>query len=77
MVPTDIALAIPDGTYRRIAPRSGLASKHQLGVIDVDYCGNVKEVLSNHGNLDFHVSNGYRISQLLLERIAPPPRGGS
>ena len=45
IVPTDIAVAIPDGTYGRIAPRNGLAAKHHLavgaGVIDADYRGNV------------------------------------
>ena len=60
IVPTDIAVAIPEGTYGRIAPRSGLAAKHHLavgaGVIDADYRWNVRVVLFNHGNLDFHVS---------------------
>ena len=77
IVPTDIAVAIPEGTYSQIAPRSGLAAKHHLavgaGVIDADYRGNVRVVLFNHGNLDFHVSKGDRIAQLLLERIAPTP----
>ena len=45
IAPTDIAVAIPDGTYGQIAPRSGLAAKHHLavgaGVIDADYRGNV------------------------------------
>ena len=70
IVPTDIAVAMPEGTYGRIASRSGLAAKHHLavgaGVIDADYRGNVKIVLFNHGNLDFHVSNVDRVAQLLL-----------
>ena len=77
IVPTDTAVAIPERTYGRIAPRSVLAAKHHLavgaGVIDADYRGNVRVVLFNHGNLDFHVSKGDRIAQLLLERIASPP----
>ena len=77
IVPTDIAVAITEGTYGRIAPRNGLAAKYHLavgaGVIDADYRGNVRVVLFNHGNLDFHVSKGDRIAQLLLERIASPP----
>ena len=77
IVPTDNAVAIPEGTYGCIAPRSGLAAKHHLavgaGVIDADYRRNVRVVLFNHGNLDFHVSKGDRIAQLLLERIASPP----
>ena len=77
IVPTDIAVAIPQGAYGRIAPRCGLAAKHHLAVgarvIEADYRGNVRVVIFNHGNLDFHVSNGDRIAQLLLERIASPP----
>ena len=77
LVPTDIAIALPNGTYGRIAPRSGLAAKHHLavgaGVIDADFRGNVKVVLFNHGSLDFHVTKGDRIAQLLLERIVSPP----
>ena len=75
--PTNIAVVIPDGTYGRIAPRSGPAAKHHLavgaGVTDADYRENVRLVLFNHGNLDFHVSKGDRIAQLLLERIASTP----
>ena len=77
VVPTDLAVAVPCGTYGRIAPRSGLAAKHHLavvaGVIDADYRGNVKIALFNHGNLDFHVLKGDSIAQLLLERIESPP----
>ena len=76
IVPTDIAVAIPKGTYGKIAPRRGLAPKHHLavgaGVIDADYRGNFKAVLFNHGKFDFHISNGDQIAQLLLERIASP-----
>ena len=81
IVPTDIAVAITEGTYGRIAPRNGLAAKHHLavgaGVIDADYRGNVRVVLFNHGNLDFHVSKGDRIAQLLLVRIASHHQCGS
>ena len=77
LIPTDLAMLVPKGTYGRIAPRSGLAFKHFLsvgaGVIDADYRGNVKVLLFNHGDLDFHVSKGDRIAQLLLERIESPP----
>ena len=75
--PTDLAVAVPCGTYGRIAPRSDLEPKHHLavvaGVIDADYSGTVRIVLFNHGNLDFHVSKCDRIAQLLLERIESPP----
>ena len=54
-----------------------MAAKHHLavgaGVIDADFRGNVKIVFFNHGNLEFHVPKGDRISQLLLERIESPP----
>ena len=42
------------------------------GVINADYLGRVKVIMFNHGNVDFHVFNGHRIAQFLLERIAPP-----
>ena len=77
LISTDISIALPEGTYGRIAPRSGLAAKHYLavgaGVIGADFRGNVNVVLFNHSSLDFHVSKGDRIAQLLLERIASPP----
>ena len=57
MVKTDLAIAVPSGTYARVAPRSGLAVKHFIdtgaGVIDEDYRGNVGVVLFNHGETDF------------------------
>lgn len=60
----------------RIAPRSGLASKHMIdtgaGVIDADYRGQVKVLLFNHGEMDFEVKEGDRVAQLVLERIYTP-----
>lgn len=60
----------------RIAPRSGLASKHFIdtgaGVIDADYRGQVKVLLFNHSDKDFDVNEGERIAQLVLERIYTP-----
>lgn len=57
VVPTGLAIAIPHGTYARIAPRSGLAVKHFVdtgaGVVDEDYRGEVGVVLFNHGDQDF------------------------
>ena len=77
IVPTDNAVEITKGSYGLIAPRNSLAAKYHLavgaGVIDADYRWNVRVVLFNHGNMDFHVSNGDRIVQLLLEIIAPHP----
>jgi dUTP pyrophosphatase len=76
MVDTGIAIAVPEGTYGRVAPRSGLASKHFIdtgaGVIDADYRGEVKVLLFNHSEVDFPVKEGDRIAQLVLERIYTP-----
>ncbi|KAI1436741.1 deoxyuridine 5'-triphosphate nucleotidohydrolase [Xylaria sp. CBS 124048] len=76
LVDTDIALAVPAGTYGRIAPRSGLALKHSIqtgaGVIDADYRGQVKILLFNHGDADFVIAEGDRIAQLVIERIYTP-----
>lgn len=74
LVKTDIAIAIPEGTYARIAPRSGLAWKNFIdigaGVVDYDYRGNVGVVLFNHGEQSFDIKRGDRIAQLVLERIS-------
>jgi len=74
LLKTDVAVAVPAGTYGRVAPRSGLALKSGIdvgaGVIDEDYRGNVGVILFNHGEADFAVKAGDRIAQLVLERIA-------
>jgi deoxyuridine 5'-triphosphate nucleotidohydrolase len=76
LVPTGIAVAVPAGTYGRIAPRSGLAVKHGIdigaGVVDADYRGEVKVVTFNHGDEDYTVIVGSRIAQLIIERIETP-----
>ena len=65
--------AIPENTYARIAPRSGLAAKHSVdigaGVVDADYRGELKVLLINHGSAPFTVKEGDRIPQLILERV--------
>jgi dUTP pyrophosphatase len=67
---------VPQGTYGRIAPRSGLTVKYGLcvggGVLDEDYSGEVKVVLFNHGPTDFDIRTGDRIAQLILEKIEIP-----
>jgi len=71
-VKISLAVAVPEGTYGRIAPRSGLATKGitvDAGVIDADYRGEVKVLLVNHGKLDYEVKIGERIAQLVVERI--------
>ncbi|XP_059453619.1 deoxyuridine 5'-triphosphate nucleotidohydrolase isoform X2 [Corylus avellana] len=76
LVPTDLSIAIPEGTYARIAPRSGLAWKHSIdvgaGVIDADYRGPVGVILFNHSDVDFEVKAGDRIAQLIIEKIMTP-----
>ena len=76
MLKTDIAIAVPLGTYGRVAPRSGLALKHGIdvgaGVIDEDYRGNVGVILFNHSDVDFLVAAGDRVAQLILEKIETP-----
>ncbi|KAH7567282.1 hypothetical protein ACOSP7_010908 [Xanthoceras sorbifolium] len=76
LVPTDLSIAIPVGTYARVAPRSGLAWKHSIdvgaGVIDADYRGPVGVILLNHSDVDFEVKVGDRIAQLVIERIMTP-----
>ncbi|KDN52375.1 Deoxyuridine 5-triphosphate nucleotidohydrolase mitochondrial precursor [Tilletiaria anomala UBC 951] len=72
-VQTGIRLAIPYGCYGRVAPRSGLASKHGIdvgaGVVDADYRGLLGILLFNFTDEDFTIKAGDRIAQLVLERI--------
>lgn len=72
LVPTGIKMEIPDGFEVQIRPRSGLAFKHQItvlntpGTIDADYRGEVKVLLINHGKEAFTISYGMRIAQMVL-----------
>ena len=77
VVGTGIAVELPEGTYGRVAPRSGLAVKHGLqvgaGVVDRDYRGELKVVIFNHDLKETYiVEPGYRIAQLVLEKIDCP-----
>ncbi|WVN89054.1 uncharacterized protein L203_104270 [Cryptococcus depauperatus CBS 7841] len=76
LVDLQLSIAVPPGHYGRIAPRSGLASKHGIqtgaGVIDSDYRGPVMVLLFNHSDVDFEVNPKDRIAQLILERISVP-----
>ncbi|QNE30870.1 dUTP diphosphatase [Sphingomonas sp. NBWT7] len=70
-VATGFAMAIPEGHEVQVRPRSGLALKHGVtclntpGTIDSDYRGEVKVILANLGSVDFHVTRGERIAQLV------------
>ncbi|KAF8640082.1 hypothetical protein AX17_001322 [Amanita inopinata Kibby_2008] len=76
LIDTQISIAVPVGTYGRIAPRSGLASKFMIdtgaGVVDADYRGVLFVLLFNHSDKDFQVEEGDRIAQLIIERIYTP-----
>jgi len=72
MVPTGIAVALPAGTEGQVRPRSGLAARHGVtvlnapGTIDADYRGEVSVILINHGREPFVVTRGMRIAQLVV-----------
>ena len=72
IIPTGLAIAIPKNFEIQIRPRSGLAAKNNMsvlntpGTIDSDYRGEIKVILYNHGNNDFVVNNGDRIAQMIL-----------
>ncbi len=74
-VPTGLRLEIPPGYEMQIRPRSGLALKHQLtvlntpGTVDADYRGELKVLLINLGEQPFVVENGMRIAQLVLTPV--------
>ena len=72
IINTGISIAIPEGYYGRIAPRSGLAVKHGIdvlaGVVDSGYRGEVGVVLHNLGNMDFEYGEGDRVAQLIIEK---------
>ena len=74
MVPTGIYIALPDGTEAQVRPRSGLAAKFGIsvlnapGTIDADYRGEVKVILVNLSNQPFVVNPGERIAQMVIAR---------
>jgi len=71
-VPTGLILALPDGTEGQVRPRSGLAARHGItvlnapGTIDADYRGEVQVLLVNLGQAPFVVTRGMRIAQLVV-----------
>lgn len=74
-VPTGLKFAIPEGYEIQVRPRSGLAARHQVtilnapGTIDSDYRGEVMILLINFGNLPFVIERGERIAQLVLNKV--------
>ena len=75
MVPTGLHLEIPAGFEVQVRPRSGLAAKHGVtllnspGTIDADYRGEVKMIMINHGKLPFVIKRGERIAQLVVHEV--------
>lgn len=74
MIPTGLSVALPDGTEAQIRPRSGLAAKHGIsvlnapGTIDADYRGEIKVILVNLSNDPFTINPGERIAQMVIAR---------
>ncbi len=75
MVPTGLAIALPPGHEGQVRPRSGLAARHQVtvlnapGTIDDDYRGEVRVLLVNLGREDFVIAHGDRIAQLIVAPV--------
>lgn len=75
LIPTDLSIQIPLGYEVQVRPRSGLAAKNNIGVlnspgtIDSDYRGEIKIILFNFGNEDFIVNCGDRIAQLVIAEV--------
>jgi dUTP pyrophosphatase len=76
LVPTGISIALPPGYEAQVRPRSGLALKHGVtllnspGTIDADYRGEVGVILINLGEAPFHLQRGDRIAQLVIAPVA-------
>ena len=75
MVPTGLAFALPQGFEAQVRPRSGLAAKHGVtvlntpGTIDADYRGEIKVILINHGTAPFVIKRGERIAQMVIAPV--------
>ena len=75
LVPTGLAISLPEGFEAQIRPRSGLALTHGVtvlnapGTIDCDYRGEIGVILVNHGSAPFEISRGDRIAQLVIAPV--------
>lgn len=75
LVPTGIVIALPEGTEAQVRPRSGLAFRHGIsmvntpGTIDADYRGEIRVILINHGQEPFTIQRGDRIAQLVIAPV--------
>ena len=74
MIPTGLFIELPVGHEAQVRPRSGLAAKHGItvlntpGTIDADYRGEIKVILINLSNEDFEIQNGERIAQMVIAK---------
>jgi len=74
LIPTGLSIALPEGYEAQIRPRSGLAIKHGVtvlntpGTIDADYRGEISVILINHGQQAFTIERGMRIAQMVVEK---------
>jgi len=75
LIPTGLSVAFSEDYEVQIRPRSGLAAKNNIsvlntpGTIDSDYRGEIKVIIYNHGNKDFIINNGDRIAQMILTPV--------
>ncbi len=75
LIPTGLQMALPEGYEAQIRPRSGLAIRNGItllntpGTIDADYRGEVKVIMINHGHEDFTVKHGDRIAQMVIAPV--------
>lgn len=75
MIPTGLAISLPEGYEAQVRPRSGLAAKNGVtvlnspGTIDADYRGEIKVILINHGSEPFSISRGMRIAQMVVAPV--------
>ena len=75
MVPTGLAIALPEGFEAQVRPRSGLAAKHGVtvlnspGTIDADYSGEIQVILINHSTEAFTIRRGERIAQMVIAPV--------
>jgi dUTP pyrophosphatase len=75
MVPTGLIIALPPGFEAQVRPRSGLAAKHGItvlnspGTVDADYRGEINVLLINHGEAPFPIKRGERIAQMVIAPV--------
>ncbi len=76
MVPTGLSIALPSGYEAQVRPRSGLAARHGVtvlnspGTVDADYRGEINVLLINHGDTPFSIRRGERIAQMVIAPVA-------